>query len=116
MLYFESLNVYQKAFAVNKEVYKFLKYNKSIPSYLKNQLGRASMSILLNIAEGSAKSSYKDRRNFLVIARGSTFECAAIVRFLASEEEIQAEASSRYYQYYEELSKMLYVMIKNSKQ
>jgi len=116
MLYFESLKVYQKAFAVNKEVYKFLKFNKSMPGYLKNQLGRASMSILLNIAEGSAKISCKDRRNYLVIASGSTFECAALVKFLASEEEIHEGAPARYYQYYEELSKMLYVMLKNSKQ
>ena len=44
----------------------------------RDQLLRASQSILLNIAEGNGKTSEGDRRRFFEIARGSAFECAAI--------------------------------------
>jgi four helix bundle protein len=59
-----------------------------LASYVKNQLGRAGLSIMLNIAEGSAKYSSKDRRNYFITARGSVFECCSIVSFLYEKSEI----------------------------
>lgn len=54
MFPYEQLEVYKKAYEANQKVYRFLKGNKSIATYIKSQLGRASLSIMLNIAEGSA--------------------------------------------------------------
>jgi len=34
---------------------------------------------MLNIAEGSSQTSTKDKINFVRVAKGSVFECAAIV-------------------------------------
>ena len=65
MFSYENLEVYRKAYQTNQKVYRLLKENKKIMSYAKNQPGRASLSIMLNIAEGSAKFSDKDRRNFI---------------------------------------------------
>lgn len=113
MLYYEKLAVYQKSFIVNQQIYRFLKQNKSIAPYLKNQLGRSSLSVMLNIAEGTAKVSTKDRRNFYTIARGSAFESASLVKFLVSEKEISEELAGECGVAYEEISKMLFVMIKN---
>jgi len=48
-------------------------------AHLVDQLKRASISIPLNIAEGSGKTSEKDKLRFYSIARGSTMECAAIL-------------------------------------
>jgi four helix bundle protein len=70
MFPYENLEVYKKAFFANQKIYRFLKGNKAIPGYGKDQLGRASLSIMLNIAEGSAKFSNKERRNFYATARG----------------------------------------------
>jgi hypothetical protein len=69
MFSFEGLIVYKKAFEANQKVYRLLKENRVIPLYVKNQLGRASLSIMLNIAEGSAKFGDRDRRNFYITAR-----------------------------------------------
>jgi len=113
MFPFQKLDVYNKSFLLNKSIYSFLKNNTQIPSYVKNQLGRASLSISLNIAEGSAKFSKKDRRNFFITARGSAFECASLIEFLYSENEISEEFKNELNSGFEEISKMLFAMIKN---
>ena len=46
---------------------------------LTDQLKRASLSIPLNIAEGSGEPEGPDRANFMSIARGSAMECGAIL-------------------------------------
>jgi four helix bundle protein len=57
----------------------------------KDQLGRASISIRLNIAEGNGKFSRVDRSPFLEIARGSALECAACLNVLAVRKVVGAE-------------------------
>ena len=113
MFPYQKLNVYKKAFLVNSLIYNFLKGNPKIPAYAKNQLGRSSMSIVLNIAEGSAKFAKRDRRNFYVIARGSVFESAAMIEVLLAENEISKELKAHLEKGLEEISVMLYTMIKN---
>jgi len=113
MFPYENLDVYKKAYAVNRVIYGLLKGNKAIPGYARDQLGRASLSIMLNISEGSAKFSNKDRRNFYVTARGSTFECAALISFLKDENEMVTEMFEEINKEYDSLSRMLFTMIKN---
>ena len=113
MFSYEHLEVYKKAFQVNQELYRLLKSNTKMPPYLKNQLGRASLSTMLNIAEGSAKYSLKDRRNFFITARGSAFECASLICFLNEEGELADELKNSLYFAFEEISKILYTMVKN---
>lgn len=63
---------------LNKEILKFLKENKRVNSYLRDQLRRASISVVINIAEGSGKFSKADKKNFYIIARGSVCECVSL--------------------------------------
>jgi four helix bundle protein len=49
---------------------------------LRDQLDRASVSIVLNIAEGAGRRFGRDKANFFTIARGSATECAAILDLL----------------------------------
>jgi four helix bundle protein len=46
--------------------------------FLADQLRRAAASVPLNFAEGSGKSSLRDRQRFFLIAKGSACEVAAI--------------------------------------
>jgi four helix bundle protein len=113
MFPYEKLEVYKKAYSANQKIYRFLKGNKNIPAYVRNQFGRASLSIMLNIAEGSAKFSERDRKNFYVTARGSTFECASLITFIFDEGEIAEPLAEELSSAFEEISRMLYIMIKN---
>src|SRR6187402_2889132 len=108
MFDFEKLDVYQKAKGFNKIVYTFIKANKALDPVTKNQLRRASFSIMLNIAEGSSRFSKADRRNFYVIARGSVFECVAIFEFMSDEDLMSQNLYEDLYFKSEELSKMLF--------
>jgi four helix bundle protein len=45
-------------------------------AWLRDQLARASSSIVLNIAEGCGRFARPDKAHFYLIARGSAMECA----------------------------------------
>ena len=64
-------------------------------SNLRDQLDRASVSIVLNIAEGAGRTSALDKARFYAMARGSATECAAIVDVLAVRGLIQPRARAR---------------------
>ncbi len=48
-------------------------------TFLKDQLGRASASIALNLSEGSAQSTRKHRRKYYYTAMGSLRECQTVL-------------------------------------
>src|SRR5690349_23877796 len=48
-------------------------------SHLSDQFTRASLSIVLNLAEGAGKHSKLDKRRYYVTARGSATESAALL-------------------------------------
>ena len=115
MFDFENLDVYRKAKELNKDVLNFLRQNKQIDSYIKDQLKRASISVVINIAEGSGKFSKADKRNFYTISRGSVYECASLLELIFDENQISKEKSVDFYQKFEILSKMLLGLINSQK-
>jgi four helix bundle protein len=52
------------------------------PAFLRDQIDRASASVVLTLAEGVGRVSGPDRAHFFAIARGSAFECAAVLDLL----------------------------------
>ena len=50
---------------------------------VKDQLERASLSIVLNVAEAAGRRSRRDKARFYAIARGSATETAALLDVLA---------------------------------
>jgi four helix bundle protein len=115
MFDFEKLDVYRKSKELNKEILKFLKENKPVDSYIKDQLRRASISIVINIAEGSGKFSKADKRNFYTIARGSVYECVSLLELIHEDAVIDQNSFSNFYKKYEELSKMLLGLINSQR-
>jgi four helix bundle protein len=113
MFDFENLEVYKKAKGFNATVCKTLLKVSTLDSVAKNQLRRASLSIVLNIAEGTSRFSKPDRRNFCVIARGSVFECVAIFDVLKDDGQLSIDEFRNFYNLSEEISKMLFAMIRN---
>ncbi|MGE0568217.1 MAG: four helix bundle protein [Bacteroidia bacterium] len=112
MFDFQKLEVYKKAKSFHISC-KNLILNKKLDKYVNDQLGRASFSIALNIAEGSGKFSKADRRNFFVISRGSVFECVSILDILHDQMVISTEEFNSYLKNADELSRILYAMIQN---
>ncbi|MEK7158951.1 MAG: four helix bundle protein [Patescibacteria group bacterium] len=112
MFDFENLTVYKTAESFNNAIFNFLK-SSPVDNFLKDQLKRASTSIVLNIAEGAGRFSKKDKRNFYIMARGSVFECVAILKILKSNNKIIDNSYSDLYDETESLSKMLMGLIKN---
>jgi four helix bundle protein len=66
----------------------------------RDQFQRAVLSIALNLAEGSAKTSNKDRRRFYEIALGSLRETQALIDILElkSLEKIADQLGANLYQ------------------
>jgi len=112
MFDFEKLEVYHKAKQLNIAAADFLRSNKP-DKVTHDQLRRASFSIMLNIAEGSGRFTRPDKRNFYVVARGSVFECAAVFDYLRDVEEIKEESFQVFYAKLEEISKILYALIRS---
>ncbi len=110
MFDFEKLIIYDKAKLFNSEIRSFINATP-LDRTTKDQLRRASFSIVLNIAEGSGRFSKPDRRNFFVIARSSAFECVAILDVLYDEGTLHQNNFQKFYNSAEEISKILFAMI-----
>lgn len=99
MFKFEELRVYQEALLFVDAIYILTqRWPKDEVFGLTNQLRRAVVSIVLNIAEGSSRTR-KDFRHFIDLAKGSCYECAAILtiaknRKYITEEEFQKNYAS----------------------
>jgi four helix bundle protein len=62
---------------------------------LRDQLDRASVSVVLNIAEGSGRFGPADKAHFCLIARGSAMECLAALSLLAARSLVSPDSYRR---------------------
>ena len=80
----EKLDVYRASLDFVKLTSTLLDNSNPSIRHIRDQLGRAALSIPLNSAEGNGKRSPRERRRFFEIARGSAMECAASLDILGS--------------------------------
>jgi len=113
MFNFENLSAYRKAKAFNLKIKSKIINKAVIDLVAKDQLRRASLSVVLNIAEGTSRFSIADKRNFYIISRGSLIECIAILDLLCEDNQVDPVLFKELYTSGEEISKMLYTMIKD---
>lgn len=86
----EKLRAYQEALRFVAWVEPII---EKLPAKLgaRDQLDRASTSIVLNIAEGNGKRSHPDRCRYLDTSRGSALECAACLDVLVARRKLGVE-------------------------
>jgi four helix bundle protein len=115
MFDYEKFEVYKKAKKFFSEISDFIENNKHLNKRIADQLYRAALSIPLNIAEGAGRYSKPDKRNFYTIARGSVFECTAIIDILHEKGIFNLNEKEKYYNELEETSKMLSGLINSQR-
>ncbi len=74
---FEQITAWQKSRELNVIIYKLFSSCKDFS--FKNQIERASVSIMNNIAEGFERQTNKEFRNFLYISKGSCGEVRSMI-------------------------------------
>lgn len=111
MFEFERFIVYQRAIEFYSLARKIDFGGGETDRLIARQLFRASLSISLNIAEGIGRLTPKDKRNFLIIARGSLYESIALINVLNTNEKIKKELFTAMYTNGTEISKMLHALI-----
>lgn len=115
MLDFQKLVVYHKARNAHKDVLLFLNDNRSIFPKIRDQLSRAALSVMLNIAEGSGRFTHADKMHYYHQARGSAFESLSCLEACFDLDYIDQNQLNQFQVKYEEISKMLFGMIKTLK-
>ena len=111
---YKNLIVYQKAVNLSHEIIEY--FSKfSLPKskeFVVLQLLRAIASVGANIAEGYGRFYKKYYRQFLSIARGSSFESDYWLEIISRFEEFDREKIESFTNQNTELSKMLTTMMK----
>ena len=107
---FEDIIAWKKARELNIFVYKEFRVCKDYS--FRDQIQRASVSIMNNIAEGFERQSNKEFKNFLFIAKGSCAEVRSMLLLGSDLGYISPGQSQEKYVLTTEISKLLSGLIK----
>lgn len=93
---FEELNIWKNARELVKLIYEFTKKDKFSRDYsLTDQVRRAAVSIMSNIAEGFERGTNKEFIQFLYIAKGSCGEVRSLLYVALDQKYIADEEFSK---------------------
>jgi four helix bundle protein len=96
---FEELESYQKAFRWNREIFRrSLKFSRLLQSSIGDQLRRAALSILANLAEGSGQDSKAQKKRYYKYSYNSARECVPILALACSLEAIAEDEPQNFRQ------------------
>lgn len=105
---YRDLLIWQKSMLLAKQVYQLSQSFPKEETYgLTNQIRRACVSVPSNIAEGHARRSSAEFRNFLSIANGSLAEIDTQQQLAADLDYIKTSESESLYNLIIELRKMI---------
>jgi four helix bundle protein len=107
---FEEIIAWQKARELTNIVYKIFSKNKDFG--FKNQIERAAVSVMNNIAEGFERQTNKEFKNFLYISKGSCGEVRSMIIIAKDLSYISSEEFNDIQQRCQEISRLLSGFIK----
>ncbi|GEN26352.1 four helix bundle protein [Halomonas cupida] len=106
---FEKLQVWKRAARLSADLYKSFRDSRDFG--FRDQITRSGLSIPSNIAEGMSRSSNKEKRRFLDIARGSCAELRTQVYIGIEIGYIEQKQGRQWLVETRELSAMLHSLI-----
>lgn len=107
---FEDVIAWQKARVLTVKIYTLFRESKDFG--FTNQIQRASVSVMNNIAEGFERKGDNEFKHFLFIAKGS---CSEVRSMLILAKDLELISSNEYLELHdlsEEISKILSGLIK----
>ena len=113
MFDFEKLDLYQVIREQNTKVLKFILERTDIDSFILDQWKKASLNIVLNLAEGTGRMTNPEKKSYITNARGNVFEAVAILDLSHQLAFVDDDTYRDFYDRYEKISKMLLGMIRS---
>lgn len=107
---FEDIIAWQKAKELTSLTYKLFRNNRDYS--FRDQIQRACISIMNNIAEGFERRTNKDMKNFLFIAKGSAGEVRSMVDMACELEYISKSEYNKLYGLTMDIARLLSGFIK----
>ncbi|MBN1998488.1 four helix bundle protein [candidate division KSB1 bacterium] len=107
---FEDIIAWQKAKRLTVNIYMLFQESRDFG--FRDQIQRASVSIMNNIAEGFERRSNNEFKHFLYIAKGSCGEVRSMLILATELHKIHKEESTKLIGLSEEISKILSGLIK----
>ncbi len=105
---FEDIKAWQKARELVNEIYSVTNDGRFAKDFgLREQIRRAAVSIMLNIAEGFARKTNREFSQFLVIAHGSAAEVQSALYVALDQNYITQQQFEKLYKMTDETSKMI---------
>ncbi len=107
----EDIKAWQKARRVTRKIYNVTGSGRFAQDFgLRNQIQRASVSIMANIAEGFGRHSDKEFANFLSIAHASVSEVQSHLYVALDLKYLSNGAFDELYELLEEIGRMTFVL------
>ena len=107
---FEDIIAWQKSKELTLSIYRVFKNSKDFG--FRDQIQRAVVPIMNNIAEGFERRGDKEFKYFLFIAKGSCAEVRSMLYLALSLEYITKEQHEEYYNLSVEISRLFSAFIK----
>jgi four helix bundle protein len=105
---FEDLNVWKQARQLTQEVYRLTKTEKFLKDFgLRDQIRRAAISVMSNIAEGFERGGNQEFVQFLYVAKASCGEVRSQLYVALDQGYATANDSEKLLQLFRRLSGMI---------